>query len=204
MALFDDLIKKSSEFVEKQKGIWDHTAWTNFISDSQKKGVKLTEDMQNYLGTVLESMKKFYSTSTIGKDVSDNIGSSAEKIMSVVSEQTSKYIQKTKGVWDHSGWENFLKDIQNKGVELTEETKSFIGDMLESVKKFYTSIPLTATKEAPKAKSTLTTKKTTKTKAATTTKESPEVKSTQTTKAAPKTKTVSSTKKATTSMAIKK
>ncbi len=45
MAIFDDLIKRASEFVEKQKGAWDHSKWQEFLSDAQKKGVKLTEDI---------------------------------------------------------------------------------------------------------------------------------------------------------------
>ncbi len=58
MALFEDLIKFSSQFVERQKGIWDHNAWLGFLLDVQKTGIALTDEMQNYLGLILESMRK--------------------------------------------------------------------------------------------------------------------------------------------------
>ena len=35
----------------------------NFLSDVQKKGLELSDDMKDNLGLVLESMKKFYSAS---------------------------------------------------------------------------------------------------------------------------------------------
>ncbi len=141
MAIFDDLIKRASEFVEKQKGAWDHSKWQDFLSDAQKKGVKLTEEMQNNIGQLLESIKKFYESSTdTGKKGIENL-----------SDLTAKFIEKTKGQWEHLEWEKFVKDIQQKGIDLTEETRSFLGEILENSKKFYFSLPL-VTKEAKEEK----------------------------------------------------
>ncbi len=137
MAIFDDLIKRASEFVEKQKGVWDHSKWQVFLSDAQQKGVKMTEEMQSYLGSVLDSMKKYYENTT----------DTGRKMMGNVSDQTSTFIEKTKGKWEHLEWEKFLKDIQQRGIDLSRETMTNIGGVLESAKKFYFSLPLITKKE---------------------------------------------------------
>ncbi len=144
MAVFDDLIKRASEFVEKQKGAWDESKWQGFLSDAQKQGVKLTEDMQNNIGLMLESFKKFYESSAdAGKNMIGN-----------VSDQSAKFVEKSKGTWEHLEWEKFLKDAQQRGIDLTEEAKANLGGILESAKKFYSSLPLTAKEEKkePEAK----------------------------------------------------
>ncbi len=137
MAIFDVLIKRASQFVEKQKGVWDHAAWLGFLSDIEKIGIDLTEEMQNNLGLVLVFMSKFYETST----------DSDKMIFEKVSEQTAMFVEQTKGTWDHLGWENFVKDLQQKGIHLTEETTVYLGEVLESTKNVYSSLPLTAKEE---------------------------------------------------------
>ncbi len=147
MAIFDDLIKRAAQFVEKQKGVWDHSKWQGFAADIQKKGVKLTEEMQNYLGLVLESLKKFSSTSSAGREISGNISTRAEKLVSSLSEQAATFVEKTRGKWEHLEWEKFLKDSQQRGIDLTEETMANLRGLLESAKKFYSSFALSAKEE---------------------------------------------------------
>ncbi len=132
MTIFNDLSKRASEFVEKQKGAWDHSKWQDFLSDVQKKGVKMTEDVNNSIGLVLESIKKFYESST----------DTGKKGIGNVSDQATKFIDITKGKWEHVEWEKFVKDIQQKGIDLTEEARSSLGGILESLKKLYNSLPL--------------------------------------------------------------
>ncbi len=139
MAVFDDLIKRASESVEKQKGAWDYSKWQGFLSDAQKQGVKLTEDMQNNIGLMLESFKKFYESST----------DAGKKMIGNVSDQSAKFVEKSKGTWEHLEWEKFLKDAQQRGIDLTDEAKVNLGGILESAKKFYSSLPL-VTKEEKK------------------------------------------------------
>jgi chromosome segregation ATPase len=61
-SLFDDVLNSAKEFVEKHKGTWDHAKWESFLSDIKKKGVSVTEDMSNTVGSVLESIKKLYTS----------------------------------------------------------------------------------------------------------------------------------------------
>ena len=66
--MFGDLVKLSSDFVTKQKGVWDHSAWLDFMSNVQKKGFN-TSDMESKLGEAIEAMKRFYiaTASTDGR-----------------------------------------------------------------------------------------------------------------------------------------
>ena len=131
MTFFNDLIKRASQFVEKQKGVWDHTKWEAFLADIQKKGDEMTDEMSDHLGVVLESMKKFYSDAT----------ETGRKMHAEIAEQAADLVEKTKGKWEHLDWESFVEDIQKKGVELTEDAKRDLGEMLESAKKFYSTLP---------------------------------------------------------------
>ncbi len=138
---FDVLIDLARKFVEAQKGTWEHAAWEDFLSDVQKKGYELSDDMKTYLGSVLEGMKKVYNTTTATKGM--------ENVMSEMSDITVNFVKKTKGVWDQSGWEAFWKDFQKKGVDLTEETRSYLGEILEASKELYGTSPVVK-KAAPK------------------------------------------------------
>ncbi len=63
-----------------------------------------------------------------------------------ISGQAAKFVEKTKGKWDQLDWEKFVKDIQQRGIDLTEETKENLEGILESVKEVYLSLPLIAKK----------------------------------------------------------
>ncbi len=139
---FDVLIDLSRKFVESQKGVWDHTTWLNLLSDVQKRGVELSDDMKDYLGSVLESMKKVYETAAATKGMED--------VMSGISDLIVEFMKKTKGVWDQSGWETYLKDFQKKGFNLTDETKSYLEEVLEASRKIYTVLPPLVSKSPKK------------------------------------------------------
>ncbi len=146
MKVFDVLIEVSDKFVEGQKGGWDHDAWLDFLSDVREKGIELSDEMKDSVGSVLESMKKVYDTTTATK----GLGS----FMSDISELTVKFITKHKGTWDQSGWEAYLKVLQKKGIDLTDETKAYLEEVLESTKELYSVLmPLESkTKTKSKAK----------------------------------------------------
>ncbi len=60
MTIFEEMIKSATEFMQRQKGSWDHAAWSNFLSTVQKAELEVTEETISYLGEVLESLKKIY------------------------------------------------------------------------------------------------------------------------------------------------
>ncbi len=144
--IFNDLIGLSGKFVDSQKGGWDQKAWESFLSDVQKQGLDMRDEMQSSLGSVLESMKKVYTSSISTKNI--------DSAMSDLTSLTAKFVSDSKGVWDHAQWEKYLKDAQDKGINLTEVTQSYIGGILESAKDLYnflpTSVQSTSSKSASK------------------------------------------------------
>ncbi|MBV6343097.1 hypothetical protein, partial [Candidatus Magnetobacterium casense] len=73
--------------------------------------------------------KKLYSTSTSTPGF--------ENIILGIANNTVDFIKKTSGTWDHQGWEAYLKDLQKKGVKLSEETTTYLGGILEAAKELY-------------------------------------------------------------------
>ncbi len=142
---FDVLIDLAGKFVEGQKGMWDDTAWQDFLRDVRKKGFEPSDDMKDYLGSVLEAMKKVYGATTDTKGM--------ENAIPDISELAVKFIKKTQGTWDQSGWESFLGDLQKKGIHLTDETKAYFGDILEATRELYSISPVASkprkTKKTP-------------------------------------------------------
>jgi len=55
----------------------------------------------------------------------------------VLIDLAGKFVERHKGGWDHHAWLNFLTDIQNKGFNLSDNMKTYIGLVLESMKKLY-------------------------------------------------------------------
>jgi hypothetical protein len=143
---FDTLMNLAGKFVESQRGAWDHTAWLDFLTGLQKKGFELTDTMKNYVGSVLESMKKVYETTLETKGM--------ERTISDISNHTVSFMKTTKGIWDQKGWESFLKDLQEKGIGLTDETRNYLGGVLEAARELYTITPTVGKEEAPKKKAT--------------------------------------------------
>jgi hypothetical protein len=139
--LFDTLMNLSGKFVESQKGAWNHTAWLDFLAGIQKKGFELTDSMRTYIGSVLESMKKIYEATVATKRL--------EKVMSDISDHTVNFLKSTKGIWNQKEWESFLKDLQEKGIGLTDETRNYLGGVLEASRKLYTVTPQVSKEEAP-------------------------------------------------------
>ncbi len=136
---FDALVDLTGKFIESQKGVWDHDEWLKFLKDTQKKGFELSDDMINYLGSVLEAMKKVYESITTTKG--------ARNVMSGIAAETINFIKTTKGVWGHSEWETFLKSIQTMGINLTDESMAYLGSVLESVNKIHATLPPLVSKE---------------------------------------------------------
>lgn len=152
MGRFDDLLNLAGNFVEKQKGMWDHTAWNKFLADIQSKGLKLNQDIEGKLGLTLETMKKYYSAASNSHGITNTLND--------IWTKTSEFIKKTNGVWDHAAWEKYISDLKAKGHTLTDETIGYIGAILEASKELYVNIPesmkkaetITSPNKTPKTK----------------------------------------------------
>lgn len=149
----EDLAKFASDFVTAQKGMWDHAAWTDFVSSLKARGFDISGDMQTNLGELLEAMKRFYAAAAS----TDSAKSSMKKIVN----DSVSFIKRQKGVWGNSEWEGFLQTMERNTITLTEGTTAYLGGVLESIKVFYSilpasaaekSAPLSAPKPSPAAK----------------------------------------------------
>ena len=135
-APLEELTKLASDFVTTQKGLWDHTAWTDFVSGAQNKGFDISGEMQSNLGDLLEAMKRFYSA-TASNESMDNA-------MKKVVNDSVAFIEQHKGVWGHSDWEEFVKTVHQNTISLSEGTAGYLGGVLESIKVFYALSPVVA------------------------------------------------------------
>jgi hypothetical protein len=135
---FDDLLALATKFVEQQSGAWDHNAWLDLMSDVQKKGIEVNHDFQSQMGAMLENMKKFYSNTAAT--------SGMESVMMDITDTAIKFVKKNNGKWDHTAWEAFLKDVQKKGVTLSDESMTYLGGMLEAAKEIYV-LPIAKTEK---------------------------------------------------------
>jgi hypothetical protein len=83
--------------------------------------------------------------------------------------RAQKFVEKQKGRWDHAAWEKLVKDVSSSGIEMSDDTRRHLGNMLESVKHFYTELSKPEAKKkaaAKKKKSGAKKKSTSKKKAA--------------------------------------
>ncbi len=126
---FEELMKLSGDFVEKQKDIWNVNTWMAFLSDISENGVEITKEIQSIMGSVLVSMKKFYDSVAETKGLEYRMEDIALKIV--------RFVIQRKGVWDHSAWEAFLRDIQVSGFSLTREAMDYLASVLESARELY-------------------------------------------------------------------
>ena len=136
---YDDLVKLAGEFVTSRKGIWDHSAWLDFVSGVQKAGFDLSEEMQSHLGELLEATKRFYEASASVEGI--------DKAMMTILIDSGEFIRQQRGIWGHAEWEAFTKQIQNNTLALTQETTGYLGGILEATRVFYAVSPAPA---APK------------------------------------------------------
>ena len=47
------------------------------------------------------------------------------------------FVTKQEGIWGHDEWEALLKEVAGAGLELNDEAKRNLGNILESAKYFY-------------------------------------------------------------------
>ncbi len=129
---FDVLFNLAIKFVENQKGVWDQRAWSNFLMDTQKAGFELSDDVKTYLNLVMKSMMKLYNVSGATKDI--------QVCTADIFEQAAQFFIKTSGAYDPLEWEAFLKDLRRRGVDLTNETRLYLGKIFELASEVYSDL----------------------------------------------------------------
>lgn len=145
MVTLDDLLKRAASFVEKQKGRWDDEAWRGLVADVRKKGLELSGDVEHYFGAALESMKRLHGSAS-----QHDLGRGASDVLHGVSAHAAKFVEQTRGTWDHAGWEEFLKGVQQKGIRCSAEVTPAVGEVLEATKRIYHALRVVGGAETAK------------------------------------------------------
>lgn len=65
----------------------------------------------------------------------------------------SDFVTSQKGMWDHAAWMDFLSLVQQKGIEITDDMQSMLGDLLEAMKEYHTAV--SSTEDVEKAMCTV-------------------------------------------------
>ena len=138
-ARFEELAKLATDFVTARKGFWDHAAWTDFLSNVQRKGFDISEEMQSSLGELLEAIKRFYGAAGSTESI--------EKALSAVINDSVAFVKRHNGVWGHSEWEDFVKTVRQNTHSLSEGATEYLGGVLESMKVFYRLSPVGVVQE---------------------------------------------------------
>ena len=149
--LLEELTKLASDFVNAQKGTWDHKAWMNFLSLLQQKGIATSEEMQAQLGDLLEAMKEYHAALSSTEDIEQAMGS--------VLNESVAFIKRQQGVWGQAEWEDFLKTAQQNTHTWSAGMEAYVGGVLESLKVFYRSAPAAPAKKTTPASAAAPVKK---------------------------------------------
>ena len=56
------LLEIASEFVEKQKGWWEHPDWEGFLARLSRDGFHLSKEVEPPIGNILEIFKDYYQS----------------------------------------------------------------------------------------------------------------------------------------------
>jgi uncharacterized membrane protein (DUF2068 family) len=130
---FDELVQLASDFVIQQKGVWDHVAWMGFLSHVESRGVDVSQEMEIYLGELVESIKRFH-TSIL------SVEGTMLALNKLVAE-SALFIVRQNGVWGSSEWIAYCQTVSKSTIYLSDEMRSYLGGILESMRTCFLTVP---------------------------------------------------------------
>jgi hypothetical protein len=123
---FDELVQLAGDFVIQQRGVWDHPAWVDFLSRVEAGGIKVSPEMETYLGDLVEAIRRFH-TSIL----------SAEGTMLALNKlvaESAQFIVTQDGAWGPDEWAGYCRTVSKGTIYLSDEMRSYLGGILESMK----------------------------------------------------------------------
>lgn len=130
---FNVLMDLSAKFVEHSRGELKQGDLSGFLSELQNKGVEISDEMRSSVEVMLKSMNSYYNA------VADTNGITGA--VANLSDEAVRFVTDNENNWDQQKWENFLSNIRNSGLELTDETKTYVCGILDSAKEICTALP---------------------------------------------------------------
>jgi len=128
---FDSLFDLAGKFIESQRGVLNHTMWTDFLEGLLEKGYELTDDVKTYTDSVLEATKKFFNAMSATTGVT--------RVVTDVLGHTVSFMMDTTRVWDQREWGSFLKELKEQGIDFTDEMMNYFERVLEVSQEIYSS-----------------------------------------------------------------
>ena len=131
----DELVQLAGDFVVEQRGVWDHATWMDFVSRVESLGINISEEMETYLGELVEAIRKFH-TSILSAEVT-------MLALNKLVADSAQFIIKQNGVWGPAEWVAYCRTVNTGTIYLSDEMRSYLGGILESIKTcFLTASPL--------------------------------------------------------------
>lgn len=124
-----EILEASERFVIQQHGIWGDQEWVRYLKSLETKGFGTSKELLSYYGDVIESMKAIYFTATETKK--------ADEVLNKIIARTVTFLMDEKAVWDHSAWENYVKNLQELGLLFSQQQVTSLGNLLEAGKRLY-------------------------------------------------------------------
>jgi non-homologous end joining protein Ku len=81
------------------------------------------------------------------------MATSSKSSLQELLDMAGRFVEQQRGRWEHKDWEKFLDQVNKAGVELTDEVKRNLGNVLEASKHFYSKVSVVPDKKKPRAKS---------------------------------------------------
>ncbi|MBF0517209.1 MAG: diguanylate cyclase [Nitrospirae bacterium] len=124
------LLDKVSGFVLARKGVWDEDGWVDLLIDAKRSGVPFSNDITQYIGSLLEAIKKLYvSALPVDADV--------DKVIPILCHNILDFIMERDGVWKQADWELLLVKIKTHGIEMTDNLYNVIRDLLDALNALF-------------------------------------------------------------------
>ena len=123
---FDELVQLASDFVIQQRGMWDHKAWMDFLSRVEGGGIKVSPEMETYLGDLVEAIRRFH-TSILSAE-------STTLALNKLVADSAQFIVTQDGAWGPDEWMAYCRTVSKNTIYLSDEMRSYLGGILESMK----------------------------------------------------------------------
>ncbi|MCG6553703.1 MAG: diguanylate cyclase [Candidatus Magnetominusculus sp. LBB02] len=127
----DFFVNKACGFLIARKGIWDNDGWLDLVIDIKQHGVQHSNEIIQYVGVLLETIKKIYVLQLpVTVNVEILIPSICREILGLIIEK--------EGVWKQDDWRGLLDKIKGHGFDLTVDgADHIIRDLLGAVNALY-------------------------------------------------------------------
>lgn len=127
-----NLIIVVSNFIEHKKGAWGNDDRDALFSELKERGYDTSnEELQNLIDSLLESITSLrLNLSSQGK---------SEDLISGLSDDTISFIENSSVLWGYNDWMNFISNIHKVGINITDDTISYFGNILNSAQQISTA-----------------------------------------------------------------